>query len=584
MEDEERDGVVVKKWSWKGLISSAFNPYIHTFVVMEQERFSRALEKIEKEEVWLPTETSDGAELGRLTGFDKLLAVIAKSVEKYSKLIHNETMFGLVKEYRRAVLEYIKMLERHIPNVGGPSPSPQASPSSAISAHPVAPSSNSLSVGGGGGSGTNIILSKQDVASVILIVHTADYAVTRLPSLTDSCKRAVEDEYALYVSFTAAQEKVAKVHTKATMTLSLSLCNKLDTQILSTIKDAKRDLLGHAGEESAFVKQLIVAIKREVNKLTGLTCYPQTLHAFLSKFLVLYVQRVKVGVISDVWADQLLLDTQTLRGYLETLPGIKRDPAAVLSKKKKKQNVEEKEKGATSTAAVVDERREEKQADKDAQQSQPDFSATAPSLMQKELSKDDMKQAVTGSGATTTITNTSATAPTSASSSPTHSLTTSLSSSPIIAPAAPPSSTLPLSASSTSLNLTAPQSAAAPSAVQGELSATQSAATSAASQPSDPYLLLISHHLLPLERMLRVMSSPSPQLLQTFRKVWPKGQSALLQEMMDLRGLTSRDQERLVKVWNASVGEKSSKRIEWVQRDFMTNFFGDIKKSIQTNL
>ena len=54
--------------------------------------------------------------------------------------------------------------------------------------------------------------------------------------------------------------------------------------------------------------------------------------------------------------------------------------------------------------------------------------------------------------------------------------------------------------------------------------------------------------------------------------------------MMDLRGLTSRDQERLVKVWNASVGEKSSKRIEWVQSDFMTNLLGDIKKSIQTNL
>lgn len=84
--------------------------------------------------------------------------------------------------------------------------------------------------------------------------------------------------------------------------------------------------------------------------------------------------------------------------------------------------------------------------------------------------------------------------------------------------------------------------------------------------------------------MLRVMSSPSPQLLQAFRRVWPKGQSSLLQEMMDLRGLTSRDQERMVKVWNASVGDKSSKRIEWVQRDFMTNLFGDIKKSIQTNL
>ena len=471
VEDEERDGVTVKRWEWTGLISSAFNPYIHTFVVMEQERFSKALEKIEKEEVWLPTEAAEGTELGRLTGFDKLLAVISKSVDKYSQLIHNETMFGLVKEYRRAVLEYIKMLERHIPNVGGPPPSPSAAPSSTASTHSAAPSSSSLAVVGGGSSVTNIILSKQEVASIILILHTADYAVTRLPSLTDSCKRAVEDEYAQYVSFVAAQEKVAKVHTKATMTLSLSLCNKLDAQILSTIKDAKKDLLGHAGEESGFVKQLIASIKREINKLTGLACYPQILHAFLSKFLVLYVQRVKVGVISDVWADQLLLDTQTLRTNLETLPGIKRDTAAGQSgrKGKKKANVEEKEKerekGTSGAAALPEERREEKE--REGQQSQMDFSATAPSLMQKELSKDDVKQASNGGVSSTTITANAATAPSSASTSPTHLLTTSLSSSTIIAPAMPAMPTMSSSASSTSLNLTVPPTAILP-ATQGE--------------------------------------------------------------------------------------------------------------------
>ena len=587
VEDEERDGVVVKKWEWKGLISSAFNPYIHTFVVMEQERFSKALAKIEREEAWLPTEVADGAEMGRLTGFDKLLSVIAKSSEKYSKLIHNETMFGLVKEYRRAVLEYIKMLERHIPNVGGgPSATPSSLPSAATSTHPhAAIPSPSLAVGGGGGgsssgsgSGTSIILSKQEVASVILILHTADYALTRLPQLTESCKRAVEEEYRQYVSFDAAAEKVAKVHTKATATLSLSLCNKLDAQVLSTIKDAKRDMLGHAGEESGFIKQLLAVIKREINKLTGLSNYPAILHAFLSKFLLVYVQRVKVGVISDVWADQLLLDTQTLRAQLETLPGIKRDPAATGRKGKKKPNAEEnKDKGATTTAAAMEEKKREEML--------IDFSATAPSLMHKELSKDDLKQAINGgTTAAITINTTAATAPSSTAASPTHSLTTSLSSSPIISSAVPPASSLPSSASASSLNLNAAATqptGAQPASVQTDPSATQ---PTSSQQPSDPYLLLISRHLLPLERMLRVMSSPSPQLIATFRKVWPKGQSALLQEMMDLRGLTSRDQERLVKVWNVSVGEKSSKRIEWVQRDFMTNFFGDIKKSIQTNL
>ena len=213
-------------------------------------------------------------------------------------------------------------------------------------------------------------------------------------------------------------------------------------------------------------------------------------------------------------------------------------------------------------------------------------------MMQKELSKDDVKQASNGSGASQLPSTTQpATAPSSAAGTPTHSLTTSLSSSPIIAPAVPPSSSsfssLPLSASSTSLNLTAPPTATASVCwarlrqppVSHLLPPPQPA------QPTDPVSACsFHHHLLPLERMLRVMSSPSPQLIQTFRKVWPKGQSSLLQEMMDLRGLTSRDQERLVKVWNVSVGDKSSKRIEWVQRDFMTNFFGDIKKSIQTNL
>ena len=275
----------------------------------------------------------------------------------------------------------------------------------------------------------------------------------------------------------------------------------------------------------------MAVIKREINKLTGLTCYPAVLHAFLSKFLVLYVQRVKVGVISDVWADQLLLDTQTLRGYLETLPGIKRDAAAGQAGRRgrKKANVEEKEKekekGATSRRGSGW-KRGGKRRRRTAQQPQTDFSATAPSMMHKELSKDDLKQASDRQWRQRPQSlTTPATAPTSAAASPTHSLTTSLSSSPIIAPAVPPSSTLP---HVRLLQCAEPQrwlhTAATPATAAGE-----PAATSTGPQPTDPYLLLISHHLLPLERMLRVMSSPSPQLIATFRKVWPKGVSSLLQ-------------------------------------------------------
>jgi len=115
---------------------------------------------------------------------------------------------------------------------------------------------------------------------------------------------------------------------------------------------------------------------------------------------------------------------------------------------------------------------------------------------------------------------------------------------------------------------------------------------------ADPYLTLINTSLIPLEKTLRVLSAPQSKLIATFKQNFPSKPSssassssssasstaALLYELMDIRGLTSRDQEKLVKSWNASVGEKSSKRIEWVQRDFMTNFFGDIKKTISTNL
>ena len=55
-----------RRWEWKGLISSAFHPYIHSFVVMEQEKIQqRHWRKIEREEQWLPTEVAEGTELGR---------------------------------------------------------------------------------------------------------------------------------------------------------------------------------------------------------------------------------------------------------------------------------------------------------------------------------------------------------------------------------------------------------------------------------------------------------------------------------------------------------------------------------------
>jgi hypothetical protein len=101
----------------------------------------------------------------------------------------------------------------------------------------------------------------------------------------------------------------------------------------------------------------------------------------------------------------------------------------------------------------------------------------------------------------------------------------------------------------------------------------------------EPYLRLIHFHFSPLEKVLKIMTSPAPKFLYTFRSVYPRASSSFAISLMDWRGISSRDQEKLVKEFNIRAAEKGNlKRIEFIQKDFLTNLFGDIKKSINTNL
>ena len=582
MEKEERDGVIVNRWEWKGALSSAFLPYIHTFVVFEQERLSAALQRIDREEQWAVEDIDEGQ---RLAGFDGLLGVVEASLARYQSLIHNETMFGLFKEYKRVVVDYVKALERHIPAVGG-----SGSGNGTV---------GGVGIGGGNG-GAGLVLTKAEVCSVIRILNTADYVLTRLPSLVTSVQAAVDAEYAPHVSFEGVAERVAKVHVRAHQALVLHVCNKADPILLS-IKDSKKDLHSHPGEESAFVRQLVGLVRREVGRLQQLSSYKGWLQAFLSKFLSLYVMRVKgVGHIGDVLAEQLLIDTQVLRAALSALPGIegaKKEGGGAGGKGKKKGGKKAGEAAAATAGGgdkgdEAEKEREKGKSEEKREEKEKETSALEAAPITSTSSTDELKQQTASSSPSSSSASSSAAASSSmAASSAPHSPTSAT---------APASTTvLPMSSSSSTSSpnvTTAPSSSSSspaphpsqPSAslIASALSSLQSDLSSApaSSPPTDPYLTLIHHHLHALEKMLHVLSSPTPTLIPTFRRLFPKAPSSTLTELMDLRGLTSRDQEKLVKLYNASIGERSAKRVDWVQKDFMTNFFGDIKKTINTNL
>lgn len=122
------------------------------------------------------------------------------------------------------------------------------------------------------------------------------------------------------------------------------------------------------------------------------------------------------------------------------------------------------------------------------------------------------------------------------------------------------------------------------------LSPLSSAAASLAAAPGPSvapafkaYVKMINAQIAPSENLLKALTSPAARLIQTYKIIFPRSDAKAVLELLHLRGLSSGEQEKLIRAYNATQPNPAA-HIPIVKQDFfgsMKQMVRDVKHSIQ---
>jgi hypothetical protein len=91
-----------------------------------------------------------------------------------------------------------------------------------------------------------------------------------------------------------------------------------------------------------------------------------------------------------------------------------------------------------------------------------------------------------------------------------------------------------------------------------------------------PFVKLVNTQAAQSENLLKTLTSPNARLIATFKVIFPKADNKAVFELLNLRGLSSSDQEKLIKAYNAT-SKNPIEHIQIVKKDF----FGNIKDMVR---
>lgn len=112
-------------------------------------------------------------------------------------------------------------------------------------------------------------------------------------------------------------------------------------------------------------------------------------------------------------------------------------------------------------------------------------------------------------------------------------------------------------------------------------SATAESSQDAAGEPAlpaafKPFVKLVNAQTQPSENLLKALTSPNARLISTYKIIFPKADPKSVFELLSLRGISSSDQEKMIRAYNASV-KTPAEQLPIIKKDF----FGNISQMVR---
>mmetsp|Transcript_6744 Transcript_6744/g.18881 ORF Transcript_6744/g.18881 Transcript_6744/m.18881 type:complete len:738 (-) Transcript_6744:326-2539(-) len=297
---------VAARSEFVGSISQCFEKHMQCYVDLEEKTLMGHVEDLIKAETWEADEDAKNV----LASSPQLFAYIKVSLKRCTGLTQGPTLLSLYRAFQRVLQAYCARLTARLPKSASGQTSGTATNSS---------------------TDWQIKFDKSEEPIICLIVNTAEYCYETVGSLAENVVHTIQKDLADEVSCEPEQDEFTGLITTCLSVLVLGLETRLDEALRNMIKKAW-DKTESVGDQSDYVNT-ITTVLNESGRILSSKLSDNNYQFFCEKLAKSFIGRFNDTIlrcrrVSEMAAQQMLLDTQAIRAVLLDLPVLEQSAAA----------------------------------------------------------------------------------------------------------------------------------------------------------------------------------------------------------------------------------------------------------------
>ncbi|KAL4143131.1 hypothetical protein QTP88_005495 [Uroleucon formosanum] len=313
-----------------GLISDCFQPFLYIYIDSVDKNLSELIERfVSDNKITLAKENIDDQTATVLPNCADLFLFYKKSLVQCTELSNHNPMLALATVFQKYLKEYAtKVLEVNLPKISHPATSLTTNVSNMtkdlIKDLQLLPSGMTET------SVKNINCTPQELAKICCILTTADYCMETTQQLEEKLKEKIDPCLVGKISMTNENDLFQNIifmsinllvqHLEADLEPALNNMTKVPWQNITAV-----------GDQSEYVTIMTTHLKAVVPIVrtylsTSRKYFTKFCITFANSFIPKFIQHLyKCKPLSNIGAEQLLLDTHSLKTILLDLPSMNLD-------------------------------------------------------------------------------------------------------------------------------------------------------------------------------------------------------------------------------------------------------------------
>ncbi|XP_025409735.1 vacuolar protein sorting-associated protein 53 homolog [Sipha flava] len=313
-----------------GLISDCFQPFLYIYINSVDKNLSELIERFVSDiKITLAKENIDDQTATVLPNCADLFLFYKKSLVQCTELSNHNPMLSLAAVFQKYLKEYAtKILEVNLPKISHPATSLTTNVSNMTK--DLIKDLQLLPSGMTDAGVKNINCTPQELAKICCILTTADYCMETTQQLEEKLKEKIDPSLVGKISMINEQDLFQNIIFTSIKLLVQHLEADLEPALNNMIKVPWQNISA-VGDQSEYVSIMTTHLKAVVpvvrkNLSTSRKYFTKFCITFANSFIPKFIQHLyKCKPLSNIGAEQLLLDTHSLKTILLDLPSINLD-------------------------------------------------------------------------------------------------------------------------------------------------------------------------------------------------------------------------------------------------------------------